>query len=433
MGVHRGSIEEFLEEAGVEVGRLLQLKGSESVVDLIEGHTERPLLVDVNGIKALVGLVDSRRLLYKAIRALNDVEAYRRILEAESRASSGELGELVDESFTEYFEEREPTLFSKLAVVFYRGHPAYITSSTFIACLDKACNMSVHRVMVKDGRAAVRLVPRHLYRMVKASGGRLRVAIAIGLHPAVLLAAATSPPYGVFELDMVPHLLGAKLAVCRTPTYGLPVPCGASFVAEATIGSETLEEGPFIDVLGTPDAVRREPVLRVEKLYLNKVFTPYHHVIVPASCEHELLMGFPREAAIYAAVSRVSEVVKVRLTPASGMWLHAVVAIRKRVEGESVNAGLAALSAHPSLKAVIVVDDDIDPDNPYEVEWALATRVRWSRDITLVKSARGSTLDPSSDDGVTDKVVIDATAPVKDRERFKKLLSPTPRVKAPCT
>jgi UbiD family decarboxylase len=127
------------------------------------------------------------------------------------------------------------------------------------------------------------------------------------------------------------------------------------------------------------------------------------------------------QAAIRDAVSRVvARVHKVRLTPASGGWLHAIISIDKRHEGDAKNAMMAAFAAHPSLKQVIVVDSDIDPDNPSEVEWAIATRFQADEDLIIIRNVRGSTLDPSSRDGLTAKMGIDATKPLNAGIEYEK-------------
>jgi UbiD family decarboxylase len=51
------------------------------------------------------------------------------------------------------------------------------------------------------------------------------------------------------------------------------------------------------------------------------------------------------------------------------------------------------------------------------VEWAEATRFQASRGLAVVNNAGGSSLDPSCD-GLTSKVAVDATMPMKEREGF---------------
>ena len=68
------------------------------------------------------------------------------------------------------------------------------------------------------------------------------------------------------------------------------------------------------------------------------------------------------------------------------------------------------------LKHVVVVDDDIDLNDPTDVEWAIATRVQGDRDVIIVPGARAKPLDPSLLQGAGvvptgTKVGIDATIP----------------------
>ncbi len=145
--------------------------------------------------------------------------------------------------------------------------------------------------------------------------------------------------------------------------------------------------------------------------------------------EHKLLMGIEKEAKIWQFVSNVvPEVRAVRLTDGGCGWLHAVIAIKKQSDGDPKNAIMAAFAAHPSLKHVVVVDDDVNIDEPSEVEWAIATRFRADEDLVIIKYARGSTLDPVAIDpaqGITTKVGIDATRPIHSNvSRFRKGIIP---------
>ena len=80
---------------------------------------------------------------------------------------------------------------------------------------------------------------------------------------------------------------------------------------------------------------------------------------------------------------------------------------------------MAAFTGHPSLKNVIIVDEDIDIFDDKEVEWAVATRFQADR-VFIIKDAAGSSLDPSAE-GTTAKMGIDATIPLKrDRKDFVK-------------
>jgi 3-polyprenyl-4-hydroxybenzoate decarboxylase len=69
-----------------------------------------------------------------------------------------------------------------------------------------------------------------------------------------------------------------------------------------------------------------------------------------------------------------------------------------------------------------VVDHDIDPTDPVAVEYAITSRCQADKSLLIILNAKGSSLDPSSDQTnlLTTKVGIDATATLlKDKERFE--------------
>ena len=102
----------------------------------------------------------------------------------------------------------------------------------------------------------------------------------------------------------------------------------------------------------------------------------------------------------------------VRLTRGGVCRYHLVVKIDKRSDGEAKNVIMGAFGGHYDVKQVTVVDLDVDIDNPHEIEWAIATRFQADRDLVIVAGAQGSKLDPSSQEGVSAKMGLDATRPV---------------------
>uniref|UniRef100_UPI0025BFF95C UbiD family decarboxylase n=1 Tax=Ferroglobus sp. TaxID=2614230 RepID=UPI0025BFF95C len=299
----------------------------------------------------------------------------------------------------------------------------YITAGVVIACKDhedfNTYNASIHRLMVVDeSRLAARLVPpRHTYLLWRDAVERreeLEVAICIGTHPLFMLAASTRVPEGK-EFYYAAGLMG-KLEVSDVDGIYCPE---SEIIIRGRITSETVDEGPFVDITGTYDLVRKEPVVEVDKIYAKEDFIYYS--ITPASKEHQILMGLPAEPEIYKAVSKVCRVKNVALTPGGRHWLHAVIQIEKRTEGDGKNAILAAFAAHPSLKHAVVVDEDIDIYSLEDIEYAIATRFQADKDLVVISGARGSSLDPSAKDNVTAKMGIDATMK-GDKTKFKRVL-----------
>jgi 2,5-furandicarboxylate decarboxylase 1 len=121
---------------------------------------------------------------------------------------------------------------------------------------------------------------------------------------------------------------------------------------------------------------------------------------------------------MFREVSKVCECLDVRLTTGGSSWLHGVVKIRKRKEEDAKNALDAAFRGHSSLKHAVVVDEDIDIDDPHAVEWAIATRTQLDNDLLLKPGEYGSSLDPSADQVTrkTCKAAFDATMPLEGRK-----------------
>jgi len=173
---------------------------------------------------------------------------------------------------------------------------------------------------------------------------------------------------------------------------------------------------------GTYDIVREQPLIELSDIYFREDFV--YQALLPSGAEHRVLMGLPYEARIHEAVARVvPEVRDVYLTPGGCGWFNARISLRKQCEGDPKNAIMAAFGAHPSLKSVIALDEDIDICEEVMVEWAVTTRAQPSEDIIIIENVRGSSLDPSADQEklLTSKIGIDATRPMdKPLEKFRR-------------
>lgn len=304
----------------------------------------------------------------------------------------------------------------------------YITSSVVFAKdpVSGNQNSSTHRLLRLDAKhMAIRMVEgRHLHRcfsFAKEHNEDLRVSIAIGLHPAISIAAAYQAAYGVDEMEIANSLLDGRLTLCKSDYTQLFVPVHAEIVLEGRILKDTSHEEWMVEMLRTYDFKRKQPVFELHKIWFrnNAVF----HDILPGFTEHRLLMGLPVEAKMFEAVKNVvPNTQAVHLTEGGSNWLDAVIQIRKNLEGEPKNAIIAAFASHPSLKMATVVDEDIDLTNPAAVEYAISTRCQADKGVMIITNAKGSSLDPSSDqiNLVTTKVGIDATATLlKSKERFE--------------
>jgi 2,5-furandicarboxylate decarboxylase 1 len=380
--------------------------------------------VNESKIKVAANVLGTRYRIALSINAKNENMIQERINDAIRNKS-----EITNIDHSNNWQKNSKNLYDLPIVThFEKDSGAFITSSLVIA-KDKETgnqNLSTHRLLRLDKKSmAIRMVEgRHLHKYftsAKEHGEDLPVSIVIGAHPAVSVAAAYQAPYGENELKIANSLMDNRLSMIKSPGTDLYIPKDAEILLEGRILADETAEEQMVEMLRTYDIKRRQPIFELDKIYLTD--DPIYHDILPGYGEHRLLMGLPIESKLFHSVTDVvSGTRAVHLTDGGSNWLVAVIQISKKLEGEPKNAILAAFAGHPSLKIAIVVDDDIDPTNPTEVEYAISTRCQADKDVLIIPNSKGSSLDPSSDQNnlITTKMGIDATATLlKSKDRFE--------------
>ena len=207
-------------------------------------------------------------------------------------------------------------------------------------------------------------------------------------------------------------------------TIDLPYIADAEIVLEAEIlpTGWTWPEGRFGEFTRLMGGLHWNPLVRIKAISMRKDAI-YYNLHMP--WENTWLAAPTRYAAIRQALRTAGVTVKdINVTLGGCAFWHAVISIKQ--PGEAKNALLAALSVM-DLKHVVVVDDDIDVNDPAEVEWAIATRVQGDKDVMIVTNARAKPLDPSLPQGAGvvptgAKVGIDATIPEGiPREHYERI------------
>lgn len=308
---------------------------------------------------------------------------------------------------------------------------AYITAALLIAKDPEtgARNVSIHRLQVSGAnRLGILILPRHLYNFyqkAEAENKPLEIALAIGVDPILLLASQALAPLGFDEFTIASRLYGKPLELVKCETVDLEVPAQAEIVLEGRLLPSVREmEGPFGEYPKYYGPASLKSVIELTAMTSRK--NPIYHTIVPATMEHCLLGAIPREGGMLQLIrNTVPTTLGVHLTAGGTCRYHAVIKIDKKSEGEAKNAIFAALSSSHEIKHVVVVDKDVDIFNMEDVEWAIATRSQAGRDVFIVERAAGNKLDPSTDDGVCDKMGIDATVPLDaPAGRFERIRIP---------
>lgn len=274
-------------------------------------------------------------------------------------------------------------------------------------------NLSYNRMQVKGPREfGFNLNEwRHVMQFLKnreAVDQPLPVAIAIGLDPAITIAAGAR--YDGDELCIAGAIRGAGVKVCRGVTVDVEIPAEAEIVIEGFLAPhERRGEGSLAEFHGYFGEIWESPVFHVTAVCWRD--DPIFQTIIPGWNEHVYVGNvLPREPLLLNFVRHVSKNVTGLHIPPYSSGFSAIVAINKTNPGEPKNVALAAMTAHVNIKWVIVVDADVDIYDPADVLWALNTRVDWSRDIFLVPGSQGHEMDPTADArGVHAKIGIDAT------------------------
>lgn len=279
--------------------------------------------------------------------------------------------------------------------------------------------------------------PRHIriqWEKWKARGQAMPVAVAIGPEPCLNLTSVSAVPAQVDEYDIAGGLKGEPVEVVKAELSDLPVPAQAEIVIEGEMPIDKFwpVEGPFGEFLGfMGGAVQNSFYIEVKKVTHRR--DPIFHGTYEGRPPNEstTVRSMGRSAAILEHLRRAGLVgIKdVCATPAGCAGFHVVVSIKKSYLGH-VRDVMGHVWGHPTLfcKLVTVVDEDIDPWNPFLVEWAVATRVQACRDVVTIPGGKSLPLDVSqvpSRRGESDLMGIDATTPVREYAREGEIFPPS--------
>jgi 2,5-furandicarboxylate decarboxylase 1 len=316
---------------------------------------------------------------------------------------------------------------------FEREERHYITAGVILARdpLTGKGNASFARFAIHDGKTAmVGIAPNHhlalFSRRAAEAGKALEIAVVIGAHPAIQLAACLYLGVGDDELECAGSLLGHPVNVVPARTVDLMVPADAEIVLEGTIDArQPIEEGFVSEYHGMYEGYG--PGFRATFSALTHARDAIYQAIEPGyHREHIYLGALPIAASLRSAISAVVPNVRdVAVTEAGAGRTDIVVQIDAPRPGQARRAMFAAFAAVSLVKRVTVVDADIDPWDAVAVDWARVHRMKLERDLLLVPNAGTDRSEAMEDGGLVTKAGFDATAKAGDRvEGIDRALPP---------
>lgn len=311
---------------------------------------------------------------------------------------------------------------------FEREIAPYITAGVIIAKdpETRRRNVSIARLRLEGGgRIMAGIAKNHhlnlLAEKAKALGRKLEIAVAIGNHTAVLLGSQFYLGLGDDEYDNVGGLLGEPLQLVKCKTVDLEVPAHAEIVLEGELDPDHLiDEGPVSEFHGF--YVNYGPGIGGTITCITRRSGAIYQAILPGyASEHCLLGGVAIGATLGQALQRMIPAVRRVLITEGGMGrLHAIISMHKPRLGEGKRAVLLAMGQVNLLKLVTVVDDDIDVENPREVEWALAARFRGGEDLVVIPGVKADRCDPVHENLTVTKIGMIATTRPGDGEALSR-------------
>jgi UbiD family decarboxylase len=265
-------------------------------------------------------------------------------------------------------------------------------------------NVGTYRLQLKGRRqlglyvGAAQHAAKHI-RQYEAAKKDMPVAVAIGVDPTVVLASISKFPYGTDELSVAGGLRGEPVPLVKCETVDLEVPANAEIVIEGILRSGHREqEGPFGEFSGYMSPGGQQPVIDVTCITRRRA--PVYHAFLsqmPPS-ESSCIRSLGRSAALHHHLRHVIglPVRDVHFTESGGASSILVISMTKEYPEQVKEVAWGAWSLmNKEGKFTVVVDDDIDVRNPFQVEWAMSFRAQPARDTFLVDGVVSSGVDPS--------------------------------------
>ncbi len=309
-------------------------------------------------------------------------------------------------------------------------------------------NMGTYRMMLQDrDKIGLYISPGHHGRLHRdkwfAKGEPMPVVAVFGEDPMLFLASSRGLPLTTNELEWAGAAKDRPIEVIPGPVTGLPIPANAEIAIEGFVHPDhLLEEGPFGEFTGYyASQMRKETYVQVEAVYHRNdpIILGYCPGRPPGGNFHtHNIIG---SALVWDALDAagVPDVYGVGHLPSAANG-GLVVSIKTRYHGHARQAAMAAGSCRAGAylgRYIIIVDEDIDPNNVDDVLWALWTRSEPAESCDVIRSAWSTPLDPrispeqlARKDFSNTRMIIDATRPFPWKDEYPSVSGPSPEYTA---
>ncbi|MBL7167590.1 UbiD family decarboxylase [Candidatus Bathyarchaeota archaeon] len=286
----------------------------------------------------------------------------------------------------------------------------------------------------------------HMWRYLessKALGEPMEVAVIIGAHPSLYLAAAAKI---TDEYHRAGALLGEAIEVVNCETVDVPVPAHAEIVLEGEIRLEEEDEGPFTEYTGYISGRSTRNLFKVSAI-TRREDAVFLAVAPSNSAEHLLISGLPKQARISRAMAEFTHAPALKdiIWPVWATHFACFISLREGMErspGLAKQLGLLLLGLDHYVKIVTVLPAETDVSDMESVLGAIASRCdfRDGAGLEVLSDVFCQWLDPSSSQaGISSKMILDATGPEREAtateaypERDSRIAGKIKGVSFPC-
>ncbi len=210
-------------------------------------------------------------------------------------------------------------------------------------------------------------------------GKNCPVAVSFGPEPLIFHTAsgATGCPSNIPEYEYVGFLAGEAVPVVAGPVTGLPISASSEIAIEGEIPppeEESRTEGPFGEWTGYYMATAiAEPVIRVKALYYrnNPILTgapPF----APIKGSYHFGLSMRTATGMLARMQKLGLPVK-RIASLAVLGAT-VISVDQQSEDDADRIMRFLDKTNLPSRLLILVDDDVNAEDPSEVLWAVGTR-----------------------------------------------------------
>lgn len=236
----------------------------------------------------------------------------------------------------------------------------------------------------------------------------MHAAIVVGAPPSVAYASVANLPYGTDELDIAGGLQGEPVEVVKCKTVDLEVCAHAEIVIEGEVSIERrvggASFGEYTGYMCTGEG-KTDYYMKVTAITHRK--RPIHSVYLsqfpPSESSKTVQIGM--EGSYYKHLRydcNIPGILEVSWPESGGGRQICIIKMKKRNPSEVWQALNAANAfSADNGKIYIAVDEDIDPQDPDAVNWAMTFRMQPHRDLHVIRGRTGgldySAYRPGSD------------------------------------